>query len=348
MISRSRIARFAAKILITTSHNPHLNLAKELDLLYSPASHDRIFYLWQNSPVVVIGKHQNPYRECNLDFMKKNNVFLARRPTGGGAVYPDLGNTGWTFLEPAFRPDVNTNILVSALKKFGIDAYATGRNDIEVDGKKVSGAAFRRTQYRSIHHGTVLMHVDMKMLTSCLSVSPDKLKAKGVDSVRARVMNLCELFPRLNNKLVTEALVDSYQEVYGRCPVEYTDFEMMMAEKSVKSRYDQLSSQNWLFGRNSNANVSATKRYDFGLFNVTLNLEGGHLKGFIVDSDCLITDVVEKFEDCLNEIGQGRRGALDIEKQTINSMKTSEEKEMMKELLTWIVPEISGWTFSRK
>jgi lipoate-protein ligase A len=341
------MARSAARILVTSSNNPHLNLAKELDLLYAPASNDRVLYLWQNARVVVIGKHQNPYRECNLDFMKKNDVFLARRPTGGGAVYQDLGNTCWTFLEPTFRPEVNTGILVNALKKFGIDAYGTGRNDVEVDGKKVSGAAFRRTQYRSIHHGTVLMHVDMQMLASCLNVNADKLKAKGVDSVRSRVMNLCELAPQLNNKSITEALIEAYQEAYGKCPVEYATFESMMAEKSVKNRYDQLSSQNWLFGRSSTADVSASRRHDFGLFNVTLTLEAGRVKDVVVDSDCLITDVVEKFEDCISEMSKGRRDISEIELQAIQSMKTQEERDMMKALLNWIVPEMSKWTFER-
>ena len=346
MLSTSALTR-GNRIIVTSCRNPHINLATELALFNAPLRDEKILYLWRNDRVVVIGKHQNPYKECNVPFMQQNNVYLARRPTGGGAVYQDLGNTCWTFVDSRFDPKANTDILCRALKKFGIHAYGTGRNDVEVDGKKVSGAAFRREPGKSIHHGTTLMNVDMKMLASCLTVNSAKLTAKGVDSVRARVMNLVEIAPGLTHDKFCDAIISEFQKAHGKCPTEFIDEKSVLKDNEVRRIYQQLSSQEWLFGRCSNAEVTASKRFDFGLFDVMLKAESGKVATVQIHSDCLIPEVVEKFEACINNRQSLNRASLtEAERQAfINSMKNKEEKQMAEKLLQWILPEMKKWSF---
>jgi lipoate-protein ligase A len=330
----------ASRILITSCRNPFLNLAKELDLLYSPRSAGKILYLWQNSPTVVIGKHQNPYKECNLSFMSQHNVSLARRQTGGGAVYQDLGNACWTFVSDKPTPDVDTGLLVDSLGQLGISAYATGRNDIEVKGKKVSGAAFRRIPSGSLHHGTLLMNTDVQMMEKCLKVDATKLEAKGVASVRSRVTNLCEIVPSINFSQFCEVIAKSFQKEYGKCEIEELTEQSVRSESSVNRRYLELSSKEWIYGQGSEAAVTTSNLFDFGLFDVTLKLDAGKVTRVIVHSDCLETEVVELFEKALN--GPYRRNGFD--QGLVKSLKGTESQEMLQELFDWITPEIQKWS----
>ncbi|OHT13546.1 lipoyltransferase and lipoate-protein ligase containing protein [Tritrichomonas foetus] len=342
MLQTSHFSRFN-RILVTSSTNPHLNLAQELDLLHKPKSDEKILYLWRNDPVVVIGKHQNPYKECNLPFMKEKNILLARRPTGGGAVYQDLGNTCWTFLAPKLEIKENTQVLLSALTSLGIDAKQTGRNDIEFDGKKISGAAFRNLQYRTIHHGTMLMNVDMNTLTKALTVDHSKLKAKGVDSVRSRVLNLIEISPNITHEKFCDALIESFQKSYGKCPVEFIDKDRMLSEPNVALKYKQFSSKHWLFNKSSKAEINFSKRFPFGLFDVIIKVSEGESPLCSVHSDCLSNDVVEKFEDYVNEFLESQGNVSFFQSTFLQSLNSQEDKMMAMQLIQWIKPLLGQW-----
>lgn len=324
------------KIIITSSTNPHLNLAKELSLLYMPKSDENILYLWRNAPTVVIGKHQNPYKECNLEFMKKEHITLARRPTGGGAVYQDLGNTCWTFLSPKFTPQHNTGVIVSALKQLGIDSYGTGRNDVEVDGKKISGAAFRKAEHRSIHHGTMLFNVNMANLSKVLTVDQSKLQAKGVDSVRSRVMNLVEIKPDINHEMFCDAMIKEYQKILGNCEIIHSSAEDFLQNEDVKKRYELLSSHKWLFGQCSSAKVSFSKRFDFGLFDVTVIINNGEIQDIKVNSDCLVNEITEDFQIKLLKCIKSKSVEPLSEYGQLN-------KEMVETLFKWAQKELGKY-----
>lgn len=153
------------------SHNPFFNIAFENFLLSKERSDDdRILYLWRNGPSVIIGRFQSAWKECEVIKMEENGVNLVRRASGGGAVYQDLNNSIFTFLTPRHENDVaaNNSIITKALlARCNIVAVPTGRNDMEVDGYKVSGAAFRQTGNRALHHGTLLLgEVLPQMLTT--------------------------------------------------------------------------------------------------------------------------------------------------------------------------------------
>ncbi|MED6317513.1 MAG: lipoate--protein ligase [Pseudomonadota bacterium] len=180
------------RILKSAVTNPWFNLATE-DWIFNTLNPDsHTLFLWRNSETVVIGRSQNPWVECKTDKMAADDVFLARRQSGGGAVFHDLGNTNFTFLSPkhAYDQTANFTIIINALKKLGIDATLSGRNDMQVGDRKISGSAFKHAADRSFHHGTLLVNANMQKLGDYLNPHPLKLKAKGIKSVRARVANL--------------------------------------------------------------------------------------------------------------------------------------------------------------
>ena len=156
---------------------------------------ESVFYLWKNRPSVIIGLNQNASQEVNLEYLRQNGIKLARRVTGGGAVYHDLQNLNYSII----GKDAGPEIFAESLRKLGIDAELTGRNDIFVGGKKVSGYAKRIWKDRVLIHGTLMYDVDIDVLTKALTTPVSKLAMKGVSSVRSRVTNLKEMLPQFKD-----------------------------------------------------------------------------------------------------------------------------------------------------
>ena len=162
--------------------NPYKNLAVEEYLLLHCEPQECILYLWQNQNTVVIGRNQNAWKECKVESLEENGGHLARRLSGGGAVYHDLGNLNFTFLvsKENYSIDRQLEVIVKAVQKLGAKAEKSGRNDILIDGKKFSGNAFYRHGDHCYHHGTIMVAVDKERLGSYLTVSTAKLQSKGV------------------------------------------------------------------------------------------------------------------------------------------------------------------------
>ena len=179
------------KFLRNTSTDPHFNMSFDEYCLQRLPSDDDVFYLWQNRPSVIIGHNQDAAREVNLPYLRQNGIVLARRVTGGGAVYHDLQNLNYSIVGRKPRIDV----IVEALRTLGVPAELTGRNDIFVNGKKVSGFARSVWHQRELIHGTLMYDVDIDVLTRALDTPESKLNRKGVASVRSRVGNLREYLP---------------------------------------------------------------------------------------------------------------------------------------------------------
>jgi lipoate-protein ligase A len=160
------------KLVYSDSYNPFFNLSLEEHLFQNIKEDEVIFYLWQNAHTVVIGRNQNPYRECNLREFEADRGKLARRMSGGGAVYHDLGNLNFTFILPKreFNLIKQFEVIIKALKRIGITAYISGRNDLLVNEKKFSGNAFYHTDKTSLHHGTILIDVCPEKIQKYLNV----------------------------------------------------------------------------------------------------------------------------------------------------------------------------------
>ena len=191
-------------LLDKTWDTPWMNLAYETCLMnyVEKKKKDKnlncaILYLWQNDNTIVIGRNQNLWKECNISVVEKNNINIARRITGGGAVYHDKGNLNFSIILPKdyFNIDVTTNIIIFGLKKLGIYAEKSGRNDILLNNRKISGNAYYRTDYVGLHHGTMLLSFQSNMISKCLTPNKYKLESKSIkSSCNLRVI----LTPRCN------------------------------------------------------------------------------------------------------------------------------------------------------
>lgn len=285
---------------IQTGTNPYENLALE-ELLFERLAPDTvILYLWQNERTVVIGRNQNAWRECRPERLAADGGHLARRLSGGGAVYQDLGNQNFTFLASVKDYDVAKQSLVicRAAQSFGIDAEISGRNDILAGGAKFSGNAYHRTKDKGLHHGTVLIDTDLGKLAQYLAPSPEKLASKGVGSVRERVVNLCELAPAITPAAMREALLASFAAVYGVQPAPLLP-ENLPGVETLPARTAFYESDDWRLS--SQTALSAfdwqlRRRFSFGELELLLNVKRGTVQVARVYSDAMDADWIAALE----------------------------------------------------
>lgn len=231
------------------------------------SSNESFFYLWQNSPAVIVGLNQNVYSEVNLDYLRQEGICLARRVTGGGAVYHDLKNLNYTFV----GKDLSPQPIVDALKSLGINAELSGRNDIFVDGRKVSGYAKRVWKERELIHGTLMYDVDLDTLTKVLDTPSSKLQAKGIASVRSRVANLKEYLP------ADMSFEDFVAHLAAYLAGKDTQLELPEdAMEQIRSEAEQkFASWDWVYGRSKEADFQRRGRYACGTIELSLSLKGG-------------------------------------------------------------------------
>jgi lipoate-protein ligase A len=205
-------------IVQSQSTDVYRNLAAEEWLLDHAEGRGPILFLCVNSPCVVIGKNQNPWRECRLSLMEKEGVPLARRISGGGAVYHDAGNLNVGIIVPRteYREEKQYELIFQALEKFGIKASKLQKNSLAVDGKKISGQAFSFRGQQVLHHGTLLVSSDLDRLGRYLGSELEGIETKAVASVPAEVANLSAFAPDLTIEKLTDALTEEFKRMYGR------------------------------------------------------------------------------------------------------------------------------------
>ncbi len=229
------------------------NLALEQQLYEALQSDEIVLLLWRNSPSVVIGRHQNPWTECDLQAMQRDGVKLARRASGGGAVYHDGGNGNYSFLAGAdyYDQQLQFSIVIAALAALGITAQRSGRNDILADGRKFSGNAFRYRKEKSYHHGTVLIDTDLQRLSAYLNPAHTAVReSKAIASVRSGVVNLSELKTGLQWPAVCRQLVAGAERAWGvTARVERIDQQRLDGDDDLRARIAELCSWQWLYGR---------------------------------------------------------------------------------------------------
>lgn len=283
------------RLLIAESHSfdPHHNLALEETLLKA-AEDAIILYLWQNQNTVVIGRNQNPWKECRTALLQQEGGHLARRLSGGGAVFHDLGNLNFTFLmpQPLYDIEKQLGVICRAVRAFGIEAEVSGRNDVLANGRKFSGNAFYKNGTVAYHHGTILLGADMEKLGRYLNPSKAKLAAKGVDSVRSRVGNLRELNPDITIEAMKAALVEAFAEIYGG-PVEKIE---VSPDPGLEARY---RSWEWNYGQKLPFTVQWEDRLSFGCIRIEAKVENGVIRTAKVYSDAMDWQLTERLEAAL-------------------------------------------------
>jgi lipoate-protein ligase A len=286
-------------VYFSNQYDPYYNLALEA-LLFDAQGSGCTLYLWQNENTVVIGKNQNAWKECRISLLEQEGGKLARRSSGGGAVFHDLGNLNFTFLMPRADYDVKRQLSViqNAAASFGIETDFTGRNDLVVreSGAKFSGNAFRFTNDTAMHHGTVLIKVNMEKLARYLAPSPDKLASKGVESVRARVQNLADINPAVTVETMKRALLDSFVHVYG--PARVGQDHMIDYEK-LNALREQYASWEWRMGRTPSFDITLERRFAWGNIEMQLSLRQGAIVDAKVYSDAMDEAFIERIAPML-------------------------------------------------
>ena len=203
------------KYICSENTSPYYNLAFERSLFDFVDEDTVILYLWQNSHTIVIGKNQNAYAECKVDEFINAGGTLARRPSGGGAVYHDLGNLNFSIIcnESIAKEHTYQRIVKEALGYFGIVSEFNGRNDLTVDDKKFSGNAFYVKDDVLCQHGTILINSDFKELSKYLTPDISKLERNHVKSVESRVVNLSEISDKITVESMKEAMIKATNAV---------------------------------------------------------------------------------------------------------------------------------------
>lgn len=288
---------------VNNSTNPYFNLAIEEILTTDQSFSDEILLLWQNDNTIVVGKNQNTIEEINNEYVKKHHVNVVRRLSGGGAVYQDLGNLNFTFIFNKNKDNIRnyqlfTKPIIEVLNNLGLDAKFSGKNDIEVDGKKISGNAQYIFKNRIMHHGTILFNVNMEILPQALNPDLIKLQSKGIKSVKARVTNI---LPLLKNKisvatfkdLIVDNLKTSKQAQIQILPTNLVS----AAQKLAKEKYQ---TWDWIYGKSPAFNLQIKSRIETkGTIDVRLDVEQGIIKMIKIYGDFLGTLGTEYLENKL-------------------------------------------------
>ena len=277
--------------------DPYWNLATEKYLLESVGPGQCILYLWQNQNTVVIGRNQNPWAECRTSLLEEEGGKLARRLSGGGAVFHDLGNLNFTFLISTDDYDVDRQLSViqKACAMADIQTEKSGRNDVLANGSKFSGNAFYNSRGKAYHHGTLLISADMEKLQRYLSPSKAKLQAKGVASVRSRVVNLQELSPGLDIGTMKAYMYKAFEDVYGLTAAEVTLSDSALADIAETAR--QYGSWEYLYGTPLPFTFACEDRFGWGQIRIELDAKNGRIttvKAYSDSMDWQISAAVEQ------------------------------------------------------
>lgn len=311
-----------------TSTDPHFNLAMEEYVLRYLNLAEEYLLLWQNEPAIIIGRHQNTLEEINMDYTRKNNIHVVRRLSGGGAVYHDLGNLNFTFIKKAIRSELLdlrsfTQPVIQALKRLGVDAKVSGRNDLTIGGKKFSGNAQYLYKNNILHHGTLLFDSDLTRLKKALRVQADKIESKGIKSVRSRVTNIREHIKGHQDTSINEFIAllrDAVARVQGK---DFAEYSLTKADKEkiralMQERY---LTYEWNYGQSPTFNIKNSRRFAKGKVETLLEVKGGLITNCKIYGDFLGLVSLNPFEE-------GIKG-IRYEREAINAFL---QKQDMKEL----------------
>lgn len=379
----------APLILISNNQNIHFNLSLENFLLYnysdllkyiSTGSVETfiqpVLFLWRNYKSIIIGKNQNIWSECNLENIENDNVLVARRFSGGGAVYHDLGNLCFTFLNSNTNIMNNYEIILNGLKKhFNIEASTRGRNDLVIQNKKFSGSAYKKIKNVHLHHGTILINLERNVLNKYLT--PDKMKYEkhGVSSVNARTINLVEINPTITHEKLCYALTDSFLDFYkiekeqenntkkenvinsgetnetnsSSYLIHFSELESKKLnihyieknEKIIKhpeflKYYNLLKDWDWCYGKTPKFQNKICNNFTFGKIEICFNVSDGVIKNGEVFSDSLDIQLIDQIKEIFNK-------NVKYSKESVSSFFKNlkvDDQRALNEVANWVLQEM--------
>ena len=284
--------------------DPYFNLAAEEYVLKNFT--DNCFMLWRNAPSVIVGRHQNSLAEINVDYVKQNQIKVVRRLSGGGAVFHDLGNLNFTFIENA-KTDQPINFqkytqpIIAVLQLLDVDARFEGRNDLVIDGRKFSGNAEHVYRNRVLHHGTLLFASELADLSGALNANPAKFTGKAIKSVRSRVTNISSHLKKpLNLEEFRDMTLRYMMDNYSGCELySYTDADIAAIHKLRDEKY---ASWDWNFGQSPGYNMVKSVQTGGGHLEVHLDVQNGIIRHVRIFGDFFNIGDIADLEQLLTGI----------------------------------------------
>ncbi|WP_300384279.1 lipoate--protein ligase [Clostridium sp.] len=279
------------KIIISKEFDPYFNIAAE-NQIFLNSDEDIHLFLWQNNASVIVGRNQNLYAECDLEYLEEHNINAVRRFSGGGAVYHDKGNVNFTFItkEKVANEVKFLEIIKAAISKLGIECEFSGRNDLLYKKQKFSGHAYYTDNDNYMYHGTILVCVNLKQLEKALTPSKLKLQSKGISSVKSRVINLS----LINSEITIEKVKQAFIDTFGCKNIEYIDKSNFKAPLEKK-----LSSYEWLYKQSPKFDLELEKKFTFGNVSVYITSSDGLIQSVKINTDSLN---LYDFKLCENEL----------------------------------------------
>ena len=284
----------------SNSRDPYFNLALEEYVFEELDPNEEYFMLWQNDNTIVVGKYQNTAQEINQAFVDEHKIKVARRLSGGGAVYHDKGNLNFTFIVGEREHGLNFNQFIQpvirTLAGLGIHAEFTGRNDITIDGKKISGNSQYVKRGRIMHHGCILVDSNLTNVSEALRPKEAKFECKSAKSVASRVTTINACSP-------TEITVDSFKkaltaEVLGSGATRYelTESELEVVRNLAHEKYE---TWDWNYGKSGNYNYEKSQRYDFGSVEISAVIRNATIQEIKIHGDFFGNGEIAELEEAL-------------------------------------------------
>lgn len=288
----------------SNNYDPHYNLALEEYLFEKAGENDELFMLWRNRPAVIIGRNQNAAEEVNADYIAENSIDVVRRMTGGGAVYHDFGNINFTFISgtskvEAFDFSMFLNPLIRVCSQMGIRAEFTGRNDVTINGKKISGNSQHIRNTKLLHHGCILLDADLYAAENALNVDADKFRSKSIKSVKSRITNI-------NAEAKTPASIMQFMDMLKK-EVESERRETLQTLTLSKCdlaniehlKENKYNSWSWNYGSSPQYNKRVRRRFDAGSVTAEMLVDKGVLLSIKFYGDFFSEYDISEFENQL-------------------------------------------------
>ncbi len=293
------------KYIESNSTDPYFNLALEEYVFEKLPKDDGYFMLWQNANTIVIGKYQNAFEEVNQKVVDERGIRVARRLSGGGAVYHDLGNLNFTFIVD--RQDVDglnfkifTEPVIETLKGFGVKAEFTGRNDIVIDGRKISGNSQYVKKDRVMHHGCIMLDSDLEKVADALNVKAAKFVSRSSKSVRSRVTTINENAPKpitmgefkaaLKERILGDGSIEPY---------ELSEEDLREIDYLRDTKY---ATWQWNYGFEREFEMTREAKFDSGLVTVNLTAKDGRIRDIRFYGDFFGNGEIEDLEKALRGV----------------------------------------------
>lgn len=293
--------------------DPRINLALEEYVLEKFGENDTYLLFYINEPSIIVGRNQNSVEEINTDYVDEKDIKVVRRLSGGGAVYHDEGNLNFSFItkddgESFHDFEKFTQPVVEALNHLGVPAELIGRNDLEVEGRKISGNAMFATRGRMFSHGTLMLDSEIEHVVSALNVQKEKIESRGIKSIKSRVANIAEYLD--DNITMTEFkdLILTYifdvEDVEDVPRFELTDEDWERIHEISVNRYQKWE---WNFGKSPSFNVKQSHKFPSGLLDVRLDVNKGIIENCTIYGDFFGVGDVRNLENTLTGVRYERK-----------------------------------------